>query len=490
VKLVFFANHLVRHDTIECTKWMTNVLPPNTPNFQSKLITLWAGPPKERKTAGVLKIYADKEDVNKLSDLLRNKFNDPNNTTFIPKEYFDTLNPQQKSNIISSQYEYHRLYRSVIIKGIKNAHLPTVTINNTPLSIIEWIKTVPDYQHRHMFLQITEVNHDELELRCLETNLHIAKKWARQATLHIATCLKPIQLSSAFTDSDSVIHNLKKIEVWNPPPPPTINFMPDPKNAWNEGIPKTITKHEQKKSNTKRKSNTYTREQGKDKDNENDNNTTTTVNTQASYTQATISELQNSSYQHQQLLDIHSRRIDGIDETIVDTIHYQQLVDSHTNQLESVESTTQNIDRRLDTIDRQFQERISTITNNLATIEEEQQVQQRQQEQMTRDIERNAMQLPTITENLEAQQKQLLKYFRRQNKMNRQTDTEIKKLRETQSKHETMIATLQAIVLQLQNSAPPTPLSQQRIRKRQKPRDLNETSVREDSDTKCTQLQH
>jgi hypothetical protein len=54
----FFANHLVGHDTIECTKWLTNILPSNTPNFQSELITVWAAPPKERRTAGVLKIYS------------------------------------------------------------------------------------------------------------------------------------------------------------------------------------------------------------------------------------------------------------------------------------------------------------------------------------------------------------------------------------------------------------------------------------------------
>jgi hypothetical protein len=122
------------------------------------------------------------------------------------------------------------------------------------------------------------------------------------------------------------------------------------------------------------------------------------------------------------------------------------------------------------------------MTNNLATIEKEQQIQQRHQEQMTRDIERTAAQLPSITENIESQQKQLIKYFRRQNRINSQTDKEMKKLRDTQKTHETMIATLQAIVLQIQNTAPPTPLSQQRVRKKQKPRNLNDTSLKEDSD--------
>jgi hypothetical protein len=33
----FFANHLVRHDTVECTKWITKLIPPNSPDFQSEL---------------------------------------------------------------------------------------------------------------------------------------------------------------------------------------------------------------------------------------------------------------------------------------------------------------------------------------------------------------------------------------------------------------------------------------------------------------------
>jgi hypothetical protein len=480
----FFANHLVRHDTVECTRWITDRLPQNTPNFQSELTPVWAGPPKERKVAGVLKIYAEREDVQTLADLLRNIFKNPNHTRFIPKEYFDTLNPQEKAAYITSQYEYQKLYRSVIVKGVKNPHIPTtVTNNNIPLSIMEWLLTVPDYKHENMFLQHTEVNNNEIELKCLETNLHIAKKWARNALYHISKILQPVQFTSAFNDVDALT-KYHHTEDWNPPPPPIIQFMPDPKNAWKKDIPKTITRPDVKKTHIRKKQSAYSRSSTNtyEKENDNDNNTLTTVNTQASYTQDTISELQNNSYQHQQMLDTHNRRIDVIDATIVNTLHYQQLVDAHGARLEEIETNAPNVDRRLDTIDRQIQERLSALTSNLATLEEEQQIQQRHQEQMARDIERNASQLPTITENMESQQKQLIKYFRRQNKINRQTDNELKKLRATQSTHETMITTLQAIVLQLQNSSPATPLSQQRVRKRPKPKNHTETSIQEDSE--------
>jgi hypothetical protein len=99
----FFANHLVRHDTIECTKWITSKLPSDTPDFQSDLITVWGGPPKERKGAGVLKIYAEREHVPTLSKLLQQKFNNPNQSTFTSKEYFDTLDLKVKGEYIQSQ---------------------------------------------------------------------------------------------------------------------------------------------------------------------------------------------------------------------------------------------------------------------------------------------------------------------------------------------------------------------------------------------------
>jgi DNA repair exonuclease SbcCD ATPase subunit len=324
-----------------------------------------------------------------------------------------------------------------------------------------------------MFLQITEVHNDVLELQCLEPNLHIAKKWARNALNHIARVLNPVQYVSAFTDSENTLIHSTTIDEWKPPPPPTIQSMPD---VWKKDIPRTISKQDGKKQPSKRK--TYTQAQ----DFDNDNNTTTTVNTQGSYTQDTISELQSNSYQHQQLIDAHNKKFEALEQKILHTDHYQQLVDSHTERLEEHESEMTAHTQRLNTLDSQTQEKFSSFTSNLATLEEEQQVQQRHQEQLARDIANCSTQLPTLTETMEQQQKQLIKYFRRQNKINAQTDNEIKKLRETQATHQTMITTLQAIVLSLQNSGPPTPMSQQRLRKRLKPRTQTETSILEDSD--------
>jgi chromosome segregation ATPase len=161
--------------------------------------------------------------------------------------------------------------------------------------------------------------------------------------------------------------------------PPMIQFMPDPKNAWKKDIPRTIDKPDKKQVNKKNNSSkTYSLD--------NDNNTTTTVNTQSSYTQDTISELQNNSHQHQQLLESHTRRIKAINNTIANTTQYQDRINNHTERLDQLDSTNQAYNQRLDSINDYVREQLSTFTNNLATLEEEQQIQQRQQDQMTRDI--------------------------------------------------------------------------------------------------------
>jgi hypothetical protein len=101
---------------------------------------------------------------------------------------------------------------------------------------------------------------------------------------------------------------------------------------------------------------------------------------------------------------------------------------------------------------------------------------------MSNDIASSSAQLPTILENMEKQHKQLLRYFRKQNKINKQTNEEVNKIRKTQATHQKMIATLQELVLSLQNTDLSTPQSQQRLRKRIKPRPTNNLSIKEDSD--------
>jgi hypothetical protein len=99
----FFTHHLVRDETAECNKWITELLPPNTPPFQTEIVTVWAGPSNERKVTGALKVFSDQCHVNTLANTLRERFNDKHKNMFITKEYYDTLDIMEKKEYISER---------------------------------------------------------------------------------------------------------------------------------------------------------------------------------------------------------------------------------------------------------------------------------------------------------------------------------------------------------------------------------------------------
>jgi hypothetical protein len=104
-----FTHHLVRHETAECTNWITQALSTDIsdiPPFQTKIITVWAGPSNERKVTGVLKGFSDKTHVSILSKILREKINNKQENMFISKEYFKTVDQLQKKEYIRSQSDY------------------------------------------------------------------------------------------------------------------------------------------------------------------------------------------------------------------------------------------------------------------------------------------------------------------------------------------------------------------------------------------------
>jgi hypothetical protein len=477
----FFTHHLVRHETAECTNWIMQVLSSKTkevPPFQTEIVTVWAGPNKERKVAGVLKVFADSVNVSSLSKLLRETFNDKNENTFVPKEYFDTLDQLQKKEYIGSQFEYQTLYRTVLITGIKSITIPTtVTQQNEHLTVHDWLQTIPDLQQRNLFLHIQEVNTNEIEMKCLTTNMTIAKKWARNARIHIARVLLPIQLSSAFIQYEDLYQDTYEVEIWNPPPPPVIEFIQT----------KTQAKHSQKQDpNKTKKSNAQTKSVNQNKKTltyksvtETDNHTITTVNTQDSYLQDTISELQNTSQQHQQVLE----------ELQIQHQQQHQLLEQHTTSVNDIEATLQNHQQildhhssRVDEAESTFQTHVSNFNSRLATLEEEQQVQQRLHDKLQEKTTKHSNDLQSLSQNLDEQQNQLLKYLRKQNKINDHNSNEINQLKQTQTNQQTMISTLQTLVLSLQNTAPRTPQSQQRIRKKRRPKTPDQQPKDSDSD--------
>jgi hypothetical protein len=483
----FFVHYAVRHDTVECTKFLKANLPEDIPPYQQELTTLWAGANNQRKGVGVLKIFAESENVSTLAHILSTTFNDPNETNFIPKEYFNTLEPTNKTRFIKTQYDYQRKHGTLLVRGIKSIDLPTkITENNIQLSIHEWLLTIPDLQQCPLFNKIKEVNENEIEVQFLVNNLTLAQKWTRNAIVHISRVLYPIQVTSAFTEQ--ALNNLANddVEEWNPPPPPTVEFIQKP-NAWGKP-PKTSS---DEKTNKKDQRPTARKTQRMIKDNTNltqpkhktsiiefDNQTVTTVNTQTSYTQDTISELQNTSQQHHHLLTEQTRRIDHLNTELQNnTQQHHQLLEEHA--------------RRFEQIDLNVQTQLENVHRNHSTLEAEQQQLRQQQELFSQELETATARTAQATTSIENQQQQLLQHLSQQKKFNRQVRNELRSLRETQSSHQTMIATLQEMVLSMRNSGPSTPLSQTRTRKKQRPRtpDLNTTQEDSQEDTEGEELQ-
>jgi uncharacterized coiled-coil DUF342 family protein len=169
-----------------------------------------------------------------------------------------------------------------------------------------------------------------------------------------------------MTEYEDLYNDSRHIEQWNPPPPPpTIEFMPKAVQAWKGEIPKSITN--KKQGNTKRKSAQHSTTSG---DHDQDNHTTTTANTNTSYTQDTISELQNTSQQHQQLIyDLRN-----------DSQTYRQTMDELQQHRTQIAHSVEQHTHRLDKMDSQLQLQLSDITTNMEKIEEEQKIQKHHQE--------------------------------------------------------------------------------------------------------------
>jgi hypothetical protein len=120
----------------------------------------------------------------------------------------------------------------VLISGIRSIDIPTkATQQNERLSLHEWLSSVPDFQQRSLFLNVQQANEYDVEIQCLTTNLRIAKKWAKNARIHIARILIPIQISSVFLNYEDLYNESREVEIWNPPPPPVIEFMPNPSQS-------------------------------------------------------------------------------------------------------------------------------------------------------------------------------------------------------------------------------------------------------------------
>jgi hypothetical protein len=100
-------------------------------------------------------------------------------------------------------------------------------------------------------------------------------------------------------------------------------------------------------------------------------------------------------------------------------------------------------------------------------------------EEMSAELSNRTARAVELLEPMETQQQHLVKFFARQNK----STTELRQLQANRESQQTVLTTLQAIVLSMRDSSPPTPSSQIRIRKKRKPRTPDMTQTQESDDS-------
>jgi hypothetical protein len=269
-------------------------------------------------------------------------------------------------------------------------------------------------------------------LEVTKSNLNIAYKWLEHATAHIARVLKSSDYTKVFALPQEFELLICDSPKWDPPPQPTITFLEAAKNPTpksNQPIPKNITKQvggKELKNKTKETTNTTAADY--------DNNTVTTVASQNSYSQNDISDLQSESRQHSQQLEDHIRRMNSIELNIK-------------NDLNKINS------------------KILTLDNRYKLL-------QKGQDTLFKDVENLAKDLPDITSTMNDQQQQLTTFIKEQDEKHQQQDEkdqqqqqEIETLRQIQFNQTKQIARLETL-LRMLPTQPPTPISQQKIRKK------------------------
>jgi hypothetical protein len=410
---------------------LLSLLPDETPPFQQELSTVWTGPPKQRTIAGVLKIYTKPEDATKVTKIFESTFKRSNSPTFIRKDYFNSLEHNEKLKFIDSQTNYQQQHRTLLIRGIRTLEIPTKIQDYRQLNISlkEYILQVPDYQRNHLFVQANEVNDTDIEVQFNHNNLTIAQKWIKHAATHIARVISPTLYNKVFTgsiDEDEIYVT----DQWDPPSPPRVQLTPR-HNVWQSPIPSSIA------------SSTKFRPGGKASKSKNDNDsdcyTATTIATQMSCSQEVISELQSESLQHHTAIEEQSRRFTKLDAQV------QSSLTRFSTQMESIEA-----EQRLQQI---HHTRFSTQISSLAKTQ------------------------TTIMNNIDEQQTRMISYFQEQNNINVTYTEEIKTLQRTIAIQQTELTNIRQIIDRLQARQPTTPNSMNHQKK--KPRSNEESDQRQ-----------
>jgi hypothetical protein len=184
----YFIHRIVRHNTVESTTYTRSFLPSTVQPFQQEQVTIFAGPSELRRTVSVMSISTKYEDASEMTKLFENTFKNKTNMTFISKNYYLTLDEISKLQFIESQIAYTKMHRSILLRGIKETHVPSIhtTQRNKPLLLTECLRNIKDYQGNSLFTQIYPPVNSMVEVHILNKNLSLALEWEKHSVGHIA----------------------------------------------------------------------------------------------------------------------------------------------------------------------------------------------------------------------------------------------------------------------------------------------------------------
>jgi hypothetical protein len=330
-----------------------------------------------------------------------------------------------------------------LISGFKNIDIETIVVDDDriPLTIKEWLLTVPDYNNRKLFLQVAEITDNIADIQLLATNLTIANKWARHSDTHISRVLHESDISLAFETIPSFSH---EIEFWEPPTKPDIKFI---SNTRNPTIPQSI--------NGQSISPTYPTNQHKKQINDTDNVTTTTSISAWSTSQNEISDLHSNSRQTH-LSSRHGNRMQIFDKETSTTI--KQIM----NKLDEINKQLMNLDKSNEYLQEEMQ--------TMATI------------------------LPKLTTTITQQQALLSNSIEKTREYRTNNSNCIRNIQTQQHEQQQKISQLELILQSWNKNTPPTSIN--RIWKKQKPsQTIYNNSFEDQSDDDnwnlpSTQLEH
>jgi hypothetical protein len=124
-----------------------------------------------------------------------------------------------------------------MLTGFLNYDMNTIIMDEdqVPLTVQEWLLTIPDYRQFKLFTAVQEISDTTLEIQTLNSNFSIAMKWFRHYKTHISQVLYTTDIEHTFQQTDDINND---VETWEPPPQPTITFY---KSTHTKSNPKTIT---------------------------------------------------------------------------------------------------------------------------------------------------------------------------------------------------------------------------------------------------------